>query len=142
MLRMKRVWSIAMLAVGTGCAASLPPIDTSSLAAGGPKLSMTELPHGQELAPIAVASNDGLGDALRRFRDAVAKAGGDFGKIDQVSTRFNARDTSRSFNARENRPMNCTVSSFVSECKVSEVVIPEVDLYGRAFQVTGAAGGH
>jgi hypothetical protein len=127
-----RVWAVGAALGVAGCTASLPPVDTTTLNTSGPKLSMTDAPKGQELGTVAVASRDGLQDALRQFRDAVIKAGGDFGKIDRLTTSFNARHTAAT---------NCTASASVIECKGSDVVVPEVDLYGRAFRVAGAPTG-
>jgi hypothetical protein len=95
---------------------------------------MSETPKGEELGTITVASNDGLQAALKQFREAVAKAGGDFGKIDQVATHFNVSRTA---------PTNCTGVTVgpSAPCTGSEVVVAEIDLYGRAFRVAGATPG-
>lgn len=129
----KRVWVVVAVVFASGCTASLPPVDATTLNTSGPKVSMTEAPKGQELGSVAVASRDGLQDALRQFRAAVANAGGDFGKIDRLTTSFSASRT---------RPTNCTASpGEMTNCQGSDVVTPEVDLYGRAFRVAGAPAG-
>jgi hypothetical protein len=119
---------IGATALTTGCATGIQPVDASSLNTSGPELKVIQYPSGEQLAPIDVTSRDGLQDALRRFRDAVATAGGDFGKIDALTANF---ATSYS------RATNCQGGLESLTCKRTKIVVVEISISGRAMRTKG-----
>lgn len=90
---------------------------------------MVDQPSGDLIGPVAVSSREGVGDAVRQFREAVAKAGGNFGKIDAVSTTFAVEYS--------DPRANCTANMSMIECKGKKRITPETHIEGRAFKSAG-----